>query len=176
MVEPEHELEHLRDHVRIWQVDPVGHSEALVAAARGAAAVSELPALRRLAEEGAEGSRTRLADLVAATAEELELEPLAGATRQDAAVAAMARRLTAHEVTPRELTYWVTRVVGLRGGDGTRSFLTLEQEYCDRLGEEVTDLDVRVREAAAIFVTAGETEPSHPGRLGLLARLLRRRD
>lgn len=168
-------LEALRDHVRIWRVDPVGHTEALLAVARDAAPTSGLPSVRALADKGESCSRTRLAALVSEVAEEIDLAPATGLQAQDDAVEAMARRLLASEVTPRELTYWVTRVVGLRGGEGSRTFLSLEQEYCDRLGEDVADLDRRVREAAAAFVaTAGRPE-SGSRRTGLLTRFLRRR-
>lgn len=160
----------LEDHVRIWQVDPVGHTDTLADVARSVAPESELPALAALRDADSM-SRTRLAGLVADLADQLGLTALSGVVAQDVAVEAMARRLLADEVTPRELTYWVTRVVGLRGGPASQRFLALEQEYCDRLGEETADLDARVNGTAQDVVTAGGDGPVDADRPGLLARL-----
>lgn len=157
--------------MRVWQVDPVGHTETLLRVAREAYAAEDAPseALRSLVEEGHDVSRARLGSLVQGLTEHLELEPLTGARAQEAAVAALARRMLAGDVTPRELTYWVTRVVGLRGGRGAQELMGLEQEYCERLGEDVPDLDERVRTVAGRLVDAGADETGEE-RTGLLAR------
>lgn len=163
----------LEDHVRIWQVDPVGHTDVLVAVAATVPPELVSPALDGLRHADSV-SRTRLAAMVTELANALDLVSLGGVAAQDAAVAAMARRLLADEVTPRELTYWVTRVVGLRGGLGAQRFLELEQEYCDRPGEGGTDLDGRVRDAARDLLSTASRGDADLGRRGIFARLGRR--
>lgn len=164
----------LEDHVRIWQVDPLGHTDTLVRVAHDTHVTAGLASLTALSEQGEVVSRTRLSALVSALAEELGMEPLTGAEAQEAAVAAMARRVVAGEISPRELTYWVTRVVGLRGGAGAHRFLSLEQDYCDRLGEDVSDLDATVLEEAAALLTPGPSRDSGSPRGGRASRWLRR--
>ncbi|MBE7324481.1 hypothetical protein IEQ44_07430 [Nocardioides sp. Y6] len=159
----------LEDHLRIWRVDPVGHTETLVRLARRTSSVAGVPSLTAVGEHGEEVSRAGFARLVGALEDALGLEALSGVEAQVAAVQGMVRRLLADEVSPRELTYWVTRVVGLRGGRDAQELMALEEEYCERLGQDVTDLDARVRAAAERLADAGPEE-SRGRRTGLLAR------
>lgn len=162
----------LVDALHVWRVDPRGQADELVAAARRAAAAApELVAVRTLAEAHGDESYAATLTLVEAVVAELGVPELDGAALQDAAVGGMARRHLAGRVTARELTYWVTRVVGLRATARAHVFLTLEDEYVSYpWGEsELAALDARVTEAAEAFVAP---EPDLPG-TGLGARLRR---
>ena len=129
-------------------------------------------ALDGRADVGAGDSFSSLADAVASVEAELALELLTGEQAQDAAVAAMCRRLLSGVVSPRELTYWVTRIVGWRGSIRTRPLLTLEDDYCDvplTTAQEL-DLDDRVRTAAEAFLAGPATEPVSGGGLRAVLR------
>ena len=136
----------LIDVLRLWRVDPRGHSDELAAA---------LPQ-----EVQGDESFATLQRIVEATEERLGLERLTGAAAQDAAVAAMCRRVVEDRLTPRELTYWVTRVIGWRGSARTQALLDFEQAYCDLplTDEDVAALDGRVRTAARYFLVEPEVD------------------
>jgi hypothetical protein len=166
----------LADLLRLWQVDPNGHRELLLDAARTHVATADtVPAVEALATGGEDASRSGFARLVATCLEALGQEPLTGIDLQDSAVAAQARRQLAGAITPRELTYWVTSAVGLRGSARSQPFLTLEQEYCDRLADpDVSDLDDRVRVAAQTFLAGADESETAGGLRQLFAKVLRR--
>ena len=160
----------LADALHVWRVDPRGQAEELVAAAaRAVASGVDLPAVRALADATGDESYAVTKALVDDVAEAIEVPTLEGADLQDAAVATMVRRHLAGQVTARELTYWVTRVVGLRATARSHVFLSLEDEYCAYpWGEdELAALDARVTEAARDFLAA----PEEDGRGGLRALL-----
>lgn len=151
----------LIDVLRLWRVDPRGHSDELAAA---------LPE-----EVQGDESFATLERIVEATEDRLGLERLTAAAAQDAAVAAMCRRVVEDQLTSRELTYWVTRVVGWRGSSRTQALLDLEQAYCDLplTDEEVAVLDERVRTAARDFLVEPDVAEVRTKRQRV-RRLLRR--
>lgn len=156
----------LVDVVRLWRVDPRAHVEDLVHAVNATLSEVEITGSESFKE---------LDDVATRLEESLGVESLTGSELQDAAVAGMCRRLESGDVTPRELTYWVTRVIGWRGSVRTQPLLDLEQEYCNLplTDEEVTALDVRVRTAARDFLLEPEAAEVRPKR-GRVRRLLRR--
>lgn len=169
-------LSELTDAVHTWRVDPRGQGGVLVAAAsRAVAAGSDLPAVRALADATGEESYAATKAFVDDVAGALGVPELTGADLQDAAVTAMARRHLAGRVSARELTYWVTRVVGLRATTRSHVFLTLEDEYTAYPwnDDELAGIDARVTAAARDFLTPPEPERSR-GLKGALGRLRRR--
>ena len=167
----------LADALHVWRVDPRGQTEELLAAAaRALESGVDLPAVRALAEATGEESYAATSALVDDAAVALSVPTLEGADLQDAAVAAMVRRHLSGRVTPRELTYWVTRVVGLRATARAHVFLSLEDEYCAYPWgeEELAALDARVTEAAHAFLT-GPEETTPGGLKALLGRWRTRR-
>jgi len=166
------------DLLRLWRVDPVGHSDVVIDASRELADAGDGgEAVAALAADGPAASRAGLERLVTAVEAAAGVEPLSGTAAQDAAVGVMARRQLDQMVSARELTYWVTRVVGLRGGPRTQVFLDLEQDYCTRLGDDdVADLDARVAAEAERFLGgADEPEAVERSGQGLRGWLSRRR-
>ncbi|MFC6152438.1 hypothetical protein [Nocardioides yefusunii] len=166
----------LVDLVHLWRVDPVGHTQPLLeTAATLVTAGTTSPALERLAAEGPDASRGGVHRMVTELQHEMGLGDITGEDAQQLALAAMTRRHITGHVTHRELTYWVTRVIGLRGGESGRIFLQLEQQYCDRLGEaDVTDIDTRVHDEATALAEGRRSPSAPPLKKGLLG-LLRRR-
>lgn len=136
----------LIDLLRLWRVDPRAHTEEL--------------AERFPDDVTGEESFSELGRTVTELEERLRVTPLEGTEAQDAAVAAMCRRLAAGHLTPREVTYWVTHVVGWRGSPRTQPLLALEQDYCAAplSDEEVAELDEQVRSAARDFLAGPATE------------------
>lgn len=155
----------LADLLHLWRVDPRGHGDELKAAFPDDVRGDE--------------SFAALDRIVSDAEDRLGVERLTGVFAQDAAVAAMCRRVVEERLSPRELTYWVTRVVGWRGSVRTQPLLDLEQEYCGRplSDDELDALDARVRTAAEVFLStadgAGDSGDVRP-RLQRVRRLLRR--
>ncbi|WP_300682116.1 hypothetical protein [Nocardioides sp.] len=169
------------DLLRLWQVDPVGYADTVLSEAAALvetqiAAGESDPTLEALVVEGPESSRLGFGRLVVAVQEAHGIEAFTGITAQDEAVAAAVRQYQADRITPRELTYWVTRVVGLRGGVRTQVFLDLEQAYCARLADDdVSDIDQQVSAASEGFLAgdapqAGQGESRRRGLRGLFSR------
>lgn len=159
---------HLTDLLRLCQVDPAWHRDELVEIAQQGARTDEGwgPAVDDLAALGAAAGRVRFAELVQACVTDLGLDVLSGPELQDRAVAAQCRRLLDGRLTERELTYWVTRVVGLRGSSHVQTFLSFEDEYTRFAAYDCSEIDRDVREAAEQFV-----EPVAPvRRRGLFRR------
>lgn len=150
----------LTDAVRLAQVDPVGSTAHLVevvgAAPRagvGDVLTVALDAVRDLDEDVSLGQIHRA---VAALHDALQLDVVEGSALQEAAVAAQCRRHLAGELSARELTYWVWRVVGLRGSERTRPFMGFEDEYTRYAGYDCTAIDADVTTAAATFLEPPE--------------------
>lgn len=159
----------LIDLVHLWRIDPVGHTDALLDTAttlhrHGTTS----PALERLVTDGPGASRGGVHRMVTELAAELGLHDITGEAAQEHALTAATRRFVGGDLTPRELTYWVTRVIGLRGGERGRVFLQLEQEYCDRLGEsDLSDIDSRVAAEATALAEGRPSLSAAPTRRGL---------
>lgn len=168
----------LADALQVWRVDPRGQADELVAAAvRAVEAGVDPAAVRELAAATGEESYAATKALVDAVAEVLDVPRTEGADLQDAAVAVMARRHLDGRVSARELTYWVTRVVGLRATARSHVFLTLEDEYCAYPwgDDDLAALDARVGEAAQAFLAAPQVDQRENGLRAALKRLRSRR-
>lgn len=140
------------DAVRLATVDPVGSTAVLVQACRDHLDLTSCPGAAALVEMDEDASLGVIHRKVSALADELGLEPLDGASAQEAAVAAQCRRHLEGTVTARELTYWVWRVVGLRGTERTRPFMSLEDEYTQFAAYDCSAIDADVTTAAQAFL------------------------
>ena len=162
-------LQALADAVRLWEVDPAGCTEHLVTTGAEWAEPSGSASARALGQLDEDASRTRVRELALALRDELRLTQLEGSDVQDEAVAAMCRRHLAGEVSARELTYWIWRVVGLKGSERCRPFLQFEDEYTRYAAYDCSAIDNDVTAAAEEFV-----HPGGPKRRSRLAKFFRR--
>lgn len=157
-------LQSVTDAVRLALVDPVGSTGLLVRLSHEHAA-DLAGAAASLVELDEDASLARIHRSVTAMAAELGMDELTGSPAQEAAVAALCRRHLAGEVDAREVTYWVWRVIGLRGTERTRPFMALEDEYTRYAAYDCSAIDADVTETARTFL-----EPPEQKRRGLFRR------
>ena len=169
-MEQQDALQAVSDAVTVWEVDPVGALDDLRRSAATWSTVSGSSVAAELAADDDETSRARIRTLALELRDELGLPQREGADLQDAAVAAMCRRHLAGGLTARELTYWIWRVVGLKGSERCRPFLKFEDEYTRYAAYDCSAIDADVTTTAGDFV-----KPREEKRRSGLAKFFRRR-